>query len=225
MPVNLPLTGAGGTTASVATEQIGGAEYQYMKLVSGVAGSTIEASVLATTPASGEDGLVVRPIGSTEFTQAAVLTAGSSSNLVGAVVNAAGSSAVMMGGVALSSANAVYLGAGTSATFQFVQAIPFSSGNVARSSVSTTVDIQIVAANANRKAMVISNRSTAVTIGIGYSTAILTTGLANVDLFLGPSSQLSFGLQGGLPLYLGPMRGLTISSTTVAASVAVIEHT
>lgn len=224
MPVNLPLTGAGGTTARVATEQIGGEEYQYFKLT-GASASTAAASVLGTTPGAADNALVVRPIGSTAFSQAAVLTAGSSGNIIGSVTNAAGSSAVMMGGVAVSSGNALYLGSGTSGTFQFMQTIPFSTGNVARSSVSTTVDVQLIAANSNRKALVIASRSTAVTIGIGFSTAVLTTGLANVDLYLAPSSVLSFGLQGGLPLYLGPLRGLTISSTTVAASVAVTEFT
>jgi len=245
MPVNLPLTGAGGTTASVATEQIGGAEYQYMKLVDGQSASTLMAAVEATTPSSADGGLVVRPIGSTAFSQAAVLVAGSSANMIGSMALAAGTTNNTIGSAALvagSSANTIgsvglisgssanILGqaaliAGTSANFQYMQSIPFSSGNVARSSVSTTVDIQIIAANANRKALVIANRSTAQTVGIGYSTAILTTALANVDLFLAPSSVLSFGLQGGLPLYLGPMRGINLTSTTVAGSVATIEFT
>ena len=141
------------------------------------------------------------------------------------MVLGAGSSANTIGAVALSSANAVYLGAGTTATFNYVQSIAFSSGNVSRSSISTTVDIQLIAANANRKALIIGNRSTAQTVGIGFSTAVLTTGLANVDVYLAPSASLSFGLNGGLPLYLGPLRGINLTSTTVAGSVGVTEFT
>lgn len=189
MSVNIPLTGAGGTTATVATEQIGGAEYQYMKIADGQATSTLAAAVEATTPSSADAGLVVRTIGTTAYPQGVTLTPG------------------------------------TSGTYQYQQSIPFSSGNVARSSVSTTVDIQLIAANANRKALVIANRSTAQTVGIGFSTAAVTTALANVDVFLAPSAALSFGLQGNLPLYLGPLRGINLTSTTVAGSVGITEFT
>jgi hypothetical protein len=212
MAVNLPLTGAGGTTATIATEQIGGAEYQYVKLVSGVGASTAAGSTSAV-------------LGSVSVSSGVVLGAGSSANTLGSVVNAAGSSDVMMGGVALSSGNPIYLGLGTTGTYQFVQSIAFSSGNIARSSVSTTIDIQIIAANANRKALIIANRSTAQTVGCGFSTAAVTTALANVDFFIGPSSFVSFGIQGGFPLARGPIRGINLTSTTVAGSVGVIEFT
>jgi len=117
-------------------------------------------------------------------------------------------------------------GPGSSAAFWFAQSIPFSSGNVARTSIATSVDIQIIAANANRKALVIGNRSTAQTVGIGYSTGVVTTALANVDLFLPPSQNLSMGgVHGVLPLYLGPLRAINLTSTAVAGSVSVIEFT
>lgn len=188
MAVNIPLTGTGQSTAAVATRQIGGEEYQYFKLA-GSSNSTAEASVLATTPAASDGALVVRPIGSTGFTQAVVLTSG------------------------------------TSNKYQFMQSIPFSSGNIARTSVSTTIDRELIAANANRLALIIANRSTAQTVGIGFSTAVLTTALANVDCYIPPSSYLSFGLQGGLPLVRGPIRGINLTSTTLAGSVAVTEFT
>jgi len=217
MAVNLPLTGSGGTTATVATDSAGSAEYQFMKLVDGAAASTQVASVQATTPTSALGGLVTRPIGSTAYTQAAVLIAGSTANTVGSVALVAGTSANVIGSVGLN--------LGTTLNYQFMQSIPFSSGNIARSSVSTTIDIQIIAANASRKALIIANRSTAQTVGIGFSTAVLTTALANVDFFIGPSSYVSFGLQGGLPLALGPLRGINLTSTTVAGSVALTEFT
>tara|TARA_R110000868_G_scaffold142759_1_gene360202 strand:- start:6541 stop:7218 length:678 start_codon:yes stop_codon:yes gene_type:complete len=225
MALDIPLTGNGGTTATVATESIGSAHYQYFKLVSGVAGSTVEASVLATTPVAAEDGLVVRPIGSTAFSQAAVLVAGSSANVVGSVTNAAGSSAVMMGGVALSSGNPVYLGAGTTATSQFVQTIAYSSANLARTTVNTSADVSIIAANANRKALIIASNSTAQTVALSLSTAAPTTGLANANLYLPATSYVTFGLPGGLPLFTGPIRGINITSTAVAGGVSVCEFT
>lgn len=218
MPVNIPLTGAGGTTATVATEQIGGAEYQLMKLIDGSAGSTLAADVMSSAPSSGDPGLVVRAIGSTNLSQAVVIgTGGSTANTVGNVALIAGSSANTIGSVALV--------AGTTANYQFVQSIAFSSGNISRSSVSTTIDTQLIAANANRKALIIANRSTSQTVGCGFSTAAVTTALANVDFFIGPSAAVSFGIHGGFPLALGPIRGINLTSTTVAGSVGVTEFT
>lgn len=218
MGVGIPLTGSGQTTATVATEQITGAEYQYMKIVDGQTGSTQPAAVEATTPAAADGGLVTRPIGSTSFPQAVVHgTGGTTANTVGSVALLAGSSANVIGQTVLQQ--------GTTGNYQFMQSIAFSSGNVSRSSVSTTVDNQLIAANANRKALIIANRSTAQTMGIGFSTAALTTGLANVDCYIPPSSYLSFGLQGGLPLYKGPIRGLNLTSTTVAGSAGITEFT
>lgn len=176
--VNLPLTGAGGTTATVASEDIGGVQYQRVKLVEGAVGSTV-----------------------------------------------VGSSAVL-GTVNVSSG--VQLGLGTSATYQFIQTIPFSTGTIARTSVSTTVDISIVAANANRKALIIANASTAQIVALGLSTGAVSTAKANANLYLAPvgsaGSHLVFG-SGGLPLYTGPVRGINISSTTVAGGVNVTEWT
>lgn len=114
-------------------------------------------------------------------------------------------------------------GAGSSANFWTADSFAFTSGQTSRSSVSTTVDIQIVAANANRKALVISNRSTVQTVGVGFSTAVVTTALANVDVFIGPSAHISFGFQGTLPNYLGPLRGINLTSTAVAGSVGVVQ--
>jgi hypothetical protein len=188
MAVNLPLTGAGGTTASVATEQIGGQEYQYFKLT-GSSASTATASVLATTPGAADAGLVIRPIGSTAFTQAVVLTLG------------------------------------TTNTFQFMQSIAFSSGNVVATTVNTSADASVIAANANRKALVVANLTTAQVIGIGLTTAALTTARANCHVFIPALSQIGFGLQGNFPLYTGPLRGLIVSSTVTSGGVAVTEYT
>lgn len=209
MSVDLPLTGAGGTTATVATELIGGAHYQQIKVYDAAAASTLGFSGASAVPSSGAFGLTVRAIPTTAQLQGvavssgAILGAGSSANVIGAVAQ----------------------GPGSSDNFWFNQSIPFSSGQTSRTSISTTVDTQIVAANAARKALIVANRSTLQTVGIGFSTAVLTTALANVDVFIGPSSFISFGLHGGLPLYTGPLRGLNLTSTAVAGSVAVTQFT
>lgn len=320
--VGLPLTGIGDTTATIATENIGGVQYQRIKLIDGTSGSTVSGSAAligqvgigstgsvslssgglpiglvgqSTVGSSanyfwtrnissqvdiGSTGTVslssgtqtigtvlnattTNQIGSVALTSgtqtigtvlnasstaqlgsvsllagssanilgSVALIAGSSDNALGQVVIDSGSTANIVGGVALlngSSSNmlgTVALALGTSATYNFMQSIPFSSGNIFRTSIATSVDIQLIAANANRKSLIISNRSTSQTVGCGFSTAAVTTALANVDFFIGPSSYISFGLHGGLPLCLGPMRGINLTSTTVAGSVGIVEFT
>ena len=277
MAVNLPLTGTGQSTASVATEQIGGVEYQFVKLVSGTAASTVvgSAAVLGTVAVSsgqilstgtivglgigssanmvgqfaistgnnltlgaGSSASVIGQVAistgnSLVLSSGALLSTaniialgiGSSANIIGSAVIAAGSSAVMMGQVAVSTGTLVSLNLGTSATYNFMQSIPFSSGNAARTSVSTTVDTSVIAANANRKALFIANLSTSQIVALGFTTAAVTTALASVSAYLQPNSQLYFGLGGNMPLFLGPVRGINISSTTVAGGVAVTEFT
>lgn len=244
--VGLPLTGVGGTTADVAVDSIGGAAYQYMKKVDGLAASTVVERVLATTPASGDAGSVVRPIGSTAYPQSVVVgTGGSSANMVGTVVLSSGTTGITVGSAALlagssaniigtvaitagSSANTIgavaQAGPATSGVYWFMQSIPFSSGNAARTTVATSVDVSLIAANANRKALVIASLSTVQVVNIGGSTAAVTTGLANASYFLQPMQQLTFGM-GQLPLFLGPFRGINISSTAVGGGVAITEYT
>lgn len=379
--VGLPLTGSGDATAQVATDEIGGAHYQRMKLHDAADGSTVPARILETTPGSTDGGLVVRPIGSTEHYQAIVgtviaavagqvgLSSGSSAveltsagstrlagrfdinnqptvdlssvgstRLVGRVtvdspstvytVNGAvgitsgasavgitsGSSAVeltsagstrLVGRVTLDSPSTVYTvngavgitsgasavgitsgssaveltsagstrsvgtvnqgtpagtsadawwvrtvttgsaggstavdlssggstrtvgvvgqGPGSSASPWFVRDLGYTSGLTSRSSVATSVDIQVVAGTSARQAMIVANRSTVQTVGIGFSTGVVTTALANVDVFIPPSQHISFGFQGTLPLYLGPLRAINLTSTAVAGSVAVTQ--
>ena len=231
--VGLPLTGAGDTTANVATDFASSAHYQYVKIVDGAAGSTTVSAVLATTPTGTEGAKIVRPIISTAFVQPGILTSGSSATIIGqvaissannqAVTLQAGSSATVVGQVAISSGNSINLALGTTANYQQFNSLAFSSGAVVRSSVSTTIDIQLIAANANRKGLIIANRSTAQTVGVGFSTASVTTALANVDLFIAPSASITFGGAGNLPLYQGPLRGINLTSTAVAGSVGVTE--
>lgn len=245
MSVNIPLTGAGGTTATVATDQAGGAEYQLIKLVNGVAASTVVASVLTTTPASGDGGLIARIIGSTGYTQAAVLVSGSTANTAGSVALLAGTTANSIGSVALvagtsantvgsvalvagSSANVVgqvTLQAGTSANTQQVESLYLSSGNIARTTVNTSVDVSVIATNATRKALIIANLTTGQLIGLGLSTGAVTTGMTNINLFLPAQTSITFGFPGTLPLWKGPIRGINLTSTSVAGGVGVSDFT
>lgn len=192
----------------------------------------------SVTAAAGTTGTL---IGAVAVSSGVVLGAGSTANSLGSVALLAGSSATMVGAVTVanpttavslgagSSANIlgqVVQGPGSSANFWFEQSIPFSSANLARSSVATTVDISVVAANANRKALIIQNLST-LEIGLGFSTGAVTTALANVDWSLGArggvGDKLIMGF--GAPLFLGPIRGITLGSTAVAGGVRVLEFT
>lgn len=187
--------------------------------------------VLGAGSTANSLGSVALVAGSSANTVGSVaLVAGTSANLVGGVVINSGTTAITVGSVALlpgSSANTignVAQGPGSSANFWFGQSIPFSSGNLARSTVNTSVDISVLAANANRKALVIANLSTVQIVGLGLSTGAVTTGLTNINLFLSPNSQLAFGCD-QLPLFTGPVRGINISSTAVAGGVGVMEFT
>jgi len=190
---------------------------------------------------------VGNPTTSVTVTSGVVLGAGSSANMLGqvfatgttkvdvssGVVLGAGSSANIIGADVISSnswssANVlgqVAQGPGSSANAWFTQGWGFSSGSVARTTVNTSVDAAVIAANAARKALVIGSLSTAQICAIGLTTATVTTALANVHLYLQPNQQLVFGFPGTLPLYLGPIRGINISSTAVGGGVAVLEFT
>lgn len=169
-----------------------------------------------------------RVVGTVNVSSGVVLGAGSSANTLGAVAQGAGSTTIAPWYV-ISTASAgagstvVDLGAGTTANYQFMQSIPFSTGNVARSSVSTTVDTQVIAGNASRKALVIANGSTTQTVGLGLTTAAVTTARANINMYLPPTTQVRFASNGDFPLYLGPVRGINLTSTTVAGYVIVTE--
>lgn len=87
--VGLPLTGAGDATAAVATDEIGGAHYQRMKLMDGLEGSTLAVLAKETTPGTTDAGLVVRNIPSSGLVQLMAgdvnLTSAGSTKVVGRV--------------------------------------------------------------------------------------------------------------------------------------------
>lgn len=190
---------------------------------------------------------VGNPTTQVNVTSGVVLGAGSSGNVLGAVAQGNGSTTgapwyvISSGGGAGSTVvdvtSGVILGAGSSgniigsvgqgpgssANYWFSQPLAFTSALTSRSSVATSVDVQIVAGTSARLAMVVANRSTLQTVGIGFSTAAVTTGLANVDIFIPPSGYITFGYSGGVPLYRGPLRAINLTSTAVAGSVAVTQ--
>ncbi len=162
---------------------------------------------------------VGNPTTAVTLTSGVVLGAGSTANIIGAEVisTLSWSSANIIGAVAQ--------GPGSSANFWYSQPVPFSSDRTARTTVNTSVDASVIAANAARKALVIANLSTSQIVALGLSTGAVTTALANANLFLPPNSQLTFGYSGGMPLFTGPIRGINISSTAIGGGVAVMEFT
>lgn len=196
-------------------------------LVAGTSANTVGSVALVAGTSANLVGGVVINSGTTAITVGAVaLLAGSSANLVGGVVINSGTTAITLGAAALlaggSSIGSVQQGLGSSNNFWTADGFAFTSALTSRTSISTTVDTAVVAANANQKALVIANLSTSQTVALGLSTAAVTTALGNVSVYLQPAAQLTFGgLQGGLPNYTGAIRGINITSTTVGGGVAV----
>lgn len=183
-----------------------------------------------TTSVTVTSGVVLGAGSSGNTIGSVALVAGTTANSIGSVALVAGTTANTVGSVALvagSSANTignVAQGPGSSNNFWSFDGFAFTSAITSRTSISTTVDTQIVAANANRKAMVIANLSTQQTVSIGLTTNVMTTALGNASVFLPPASQISFGGYGGnFPGYTGPVRGINITSTVVGGGVAVTQ--
>jgi len=173
-----------------------------------------------------------RVVGTMNVSSGVILGAGSTGNALGSVALLAGTSANTIGNVTVSNlstggggsttVNAIQ-SSGSSANFWFMQGIPYSSANVARTTINTSADASVIAANTNRKALSIANLSSAQIVGLGLSTAAVSTARANVSILLQPNSQLTFGLGGDYPLFTGPIRGVNLSSTAVAGGVCALE--
>lgn len=207
-------------------------------VIAGTGGSTANTvgsvALLAGSTANMVGSITVGTAGSTANTVGSVaLLAGSTGNTIGSAALIAGTTNNTVGSVALvagSSANtvgAVAQGAGASSANNWINdGFSYSSNNTSRTSVSTTVDIAVVTASANTKGLIIANLSTSQVVGLGMSTAAVTTALGNVSLYLQPTSQVIFGYGGGgFPNYTGNIRGINLTSTTVAGGVAVTRFT
>lgn len=115
--------------------------------------------------------------------------------------------------------------AGSTRVIGLTDGIPFSSGSITRSTLNSSAEGQIFAANASRKYAAITNLATAVTLYIGLSTAAVTTLGANAHILVAPLATFTMGgLVGDMPNYTGPIRG-RINSTTVVGPVIGVEFT
>jgi hypothetical protein len=168
--VNLPLTGSGDSTATVAAEDIGGVHYQFFKQISAADGSTAAATLVSTTVDSN-------------------LTSAGSTKLIG-----------------------------------LVDGIAFSSGNAIRTTVNSSVDVAFLAANAARRAVVITNGSTGTALLVSFTTAAVSSAAAYTFQIPALGYATIGGQLGNVPLYTGPIRG-KMNSTLVAGPVYVTEFT
>lgn len=203
-------------TGSLSVNVSSGSTSNTVGSVALLAGTT--ANVIGAVAASS--GVVLGPGSTANSIGSVALVAGTSANTVGSVALVAGTSANTIGNVTATQA------AGSSGTQAwFMQGVAFSSGNVAITTVNSSVDSSVIAANANRRALSIANLSTVQTVAIGLTTATITTGLANTHIFLAPNSQITFGMPGGFPNYQGPIRAINITSTTVGGGLGVMSFT
>lgn len=170
-------------------------------------------AVTVSNPTSAVDANLTSA-GSTRTIGVVGLNAGSSANTLGSVALVAGSSANIIG--------QVVQGPGSSANPWFQQSRPFSSGSVSITTVNSSVDASVIAANASRNALVIASLSTVQVVAIGLTTATMTTGLANAHMYLQPMAQLTFGLPGGMPNYQGPIRAINVTSTLFGGGLSVV---
>jgi hypothetical protein len=167
--VNLPLTGSGGTTATVAAEDISGVHYQRIKLIDAAAGSTAAATLY--------------------------------SSAVDATLSSAGSTRII----------------------GMVEGVPFSSANITRSTLNSSAEGQLFAANPARNYVAITNMATAVTLFVGLSGSSVSTAGANAHFVIPPLTTYTLGGQlGNLPRYTGPIR-CRLNSTTIAGPVIGVE--
>jgi len=198
--VGLPLTGSGDTTATVATDEIGGAHYQRIKLFSGIADSTVGSAIVTTHPTTSDPGLVTRNIPSTSIPQ---LVSGGGSTTVDANLTSEGSTKVI----------------------GIVQGTPFSSANITRSTLNSSAEGQLFAANASRDYVMITNMSTAVNLFVGLTTGAVSTLGANAHFVIPPAQTFTLGGQlGNGPKYTGPIR-CRLNSTTLVGPVIGVEFT
>jgi hypothetical protein len=104
-----------------------------------------------------------------------------------------------------------------------VDGLRFSSGQTSATTLATSAERELLAANANRRGAVIVNLSTAVNLLIGLTTNTVSTARANCHYIIPANSKLTIGGQlGDIPLYLGPVRG-RLDSTTLAGVAATIQ--
>lgn len=223
-------------TVSVSSGEVTLSSAGSTRLVGQVTVSNPTTSVNVANPTTAVN--VANPTTSVTVTSGVVLGAGSSANVLGAVAQGAGSTSLApwyvissAGGggstsVDVSNQPTVLPGSGSSAVAPWVvDGMRFSSGQSSFSTVATSAEAQLLAANANRRAAVIANLSTATNLLLGFTTAVVSTARANCHYILPANGKVTIGGQlGDLPLYLGPIRG-RLDSTTLAGVAALMQFT
>lgn len=142
------------------------------------------------------------------------------------VVLGGGSTANMIGTVTLSTINqnVDLSSAGSTRVIGLVDGISFSSAGAAFTSLASSVDVSMLAANANRKGCIIQNHTTATAVLVRMSTQVVSS--ASSYQFQVPANGFVVmgGQVGNIPNFTGPMR-CKANSTAVASVVYVTEFT
>ena len=137
-----------------------------------------------------------------------------------------GSTANMIGTVTLSTINqnVDLSSAGSTRVVGLVDGISFSSAGAAFTSLASSVDVSLLAANANRKGCIIQNHTTATAVLVRMSTQAVSS--ASSYQFQVPANGFVVmgGQVGNMPNFTGPMR-CKANSTAVASVVYVTEFT
>lgn len=144
-------------------------------------------------------------------------SAGSSANMLGTVVLSSGTTAVTLGAVALVAGTAVAISSG----LQLIGTVMIAQSSItSRTSVATSVDAQLFAANTNSVGRVIFNETTGSLLYIGLSTVLVSSGAYDWQIPAGTG--LTLGAGGQMPLYRGAIRG-RIQSTIISGLARMTE--
>lgn len=175
---------------------------------------------------------VSNPTTAVTVSSGVVLGAGSTANTIGAVQQGAPAASsdnawwvrTVSTGSAGAGSTTVDLGSGGSTKMiGIVTGTPFSSGSLTRSTLNSSAEGQLFAANAARDYVMITNMATAVTLFVGLTTGAVSTAGANAHFVIPPLQTYTLGGQlGNGPKYTGPIR-CRINSTTIAGPVIGVE--
>jgi hypothetical protein len=161
-----------------------------------------------------------------------ILAAGSSANTIGAVAQGAGSTSVSPwyvissagGGAGSTTVDANLTSAGSTKLIGLVEGIPFSSDQAAFTTLNTSVDVSMLAANANRKGCIIQNASTGTALLVRLSTAAVSSASAYQFQVAANAFAVMGSQVGNIQNFTGPMR-CKMNSTLVAGPVFITEFT
>ena len=164
-----------------------------------------------------------------------ILGPGSTANTLGAVAQGApgGSSdeawwvrTVTTGATGAGSTlvNANLSSAGSTKIIGITDGQAFSSDSITRTTVNSSAEAQLFAANANRKYATITNLATAASLLVGMSTGAVSTAGANAHFIIPALNTYTIGGQlGNIPRYTGPLR-VRVNSTSIAGPVVGVEY-